>query len=142
MEQKRSFFSLIIWGVMFIVFIPIFFSGGGPETWIADDRRAIVAAVIFLFGFLAYFIVMGMTRGRDEKDERDRLIQGKACKTALILALLYVYLLNIILYEIYHDANAVPAGWMWFVAYSTVFIGTITASTASLIYYRKGIKKV
>ena len=69
-------------------------------------------------------------------DERDMLISRKASELTLIIVMGYIFLTCIILYTIYEKTNSVPAGWMWFIGYTCIFIGYIANSAISLILYR------
>ena len=139
---KRAFFSLLIWGIVTVAFIPIFFSRGGPLTYVQDKSRFVFAAILFATGYLSYFIMMFLTKAKDRtdkivKDERDEHIQRRSSGTALILVLVYVFSLCISLYEIYRESECVPVGWMWFLGYTSVFWGYISHSALGLILHSR-----
>jgi len=52
----------------------------------------------------------------------------------------YVFFASVGLYARYEAQNAVPAGWLWFLAYTTFLLGWIVGSAASLYYYHVGLK--
>ena len=50
----------------------------------------------------------------------------------------YVFVLSIGLWEAYHDRGLVPEGWMWFLAYTSTFLGMFTHAMATLILDARG----
>ncbi len=139
---KRALFTLIIWGMVTVAFIPIFFSRGGPSTYVQDKSRFVSVAILFAAGYLSYFIMMYLTRikvreDKIVKDERDEHIQRQGSGIALILVLIYVFFLCITLYEIYRQSECVPVGWMWFLGYTSVFWGYISHSALGLVLHMR-----
>lgn len=143
-RRKRDIWTLVIGSSVLIVFIFLFFSGGGPEYWVLDRWRKLLVAIVFGIGYLSFFTMIFMTRTKPDqkmiiKDERARFIDMKSSQTALIVLLLYVYLMSIFLYVRYEWMGYLPVGWMWFIGYSSIFLGAIVYSGTSLILdYRRG----
>ena len=73
------------------------------------------------------------------RDERDDRIARHANGVAFIVALVYVFVLSIGLWEVYHDRELVPVGWIWFLAYTSTFLGMFTHAVATLILDARGI---
>ena len=132
--QVRAVFSLAIWGVAGLIFMAVFFLGGGPASFSQLPTRVLTAAVALGLAYAAYSVVLYRTR-RTPGDERDAHIAARANGTALTAVLVFVFLVSIILYESYHDAGALPVGWMWFMAYMTGCFGTIAHAVATLILH-------
>jgi len=139
-NQKRSLYSLLIWGTVALVFIPLFFINGGAETWGIDKARFIIPVSFILVGFILFFLMLALTRKKNtggiERDERDIHISRKASEISLAIVMGYVFLTCITLYLLYEETNSVPRGWMWFMAYTSLFAGYISNSAISLILYR------
>lgn len=139
-NQKRSLCSLLIWGIVIIIFIPVFFIGGGAETWALDRTRFIISAAVFAAGYISFFTMLALTRNKKsgdiERDERDILIGRKASELTLIIVMGYIFFTCIILYTLYEKTNSVPAGWMWFIGYTCIFTGYIANSAINLILYK------
>jgi len=139
-NQKRSLYSLLIWGTVTLVFIPLFFINGGAETWGINKTRLLIQASFILVGFILFFLMLALTRKKNtggiERDERDILISRKASEISLAIVMGYVFFTCITLYLLYEEANFVPRGWMWFLAYTSFFTGYISNSAISLILYR------
>ena len=136
--QKRALFSLTVWGAVLITFIIIFFSGGGPATYVHSKSRILHGAILFAVGYLGYLLMLYLTRIRPDarplvKDERDERVAKQANGAALIALLFYIYVTCIVLYIVYGDSGAVPVGWMWFLAYSTAFLGYVAHAAATLL---------
>jgi uncharacterized membrane protein len=138
-NQKRSLYSLIIWSTVTIIFIPLFFIGGGPRTWVLDDNRFIISTSVLVAGYILFFIMTSLMGKKKidviERDERDVLISRKASEITLNIIQGYVFIACIILYIIYNKNNSIPAGWMWFLGYTCIFTGYISYSAVSLILY-------
>ncbi|MES0342417.1 MAG: DUF2178 domain-containing protein, partial [Candidatus Humimicrobiaceae bacterium] len=139
-NQKRSLYTLLIWSVVAIVFIPLFFISGGAETWGADKIRFIVSTSFLFAGYAAFFTMMALTRRKKtddiERDERDILISRKASEISLIIVMAYIFFACITLYTFYENTNSVPRGWMWFLAYTCIFTVYISNSAINLILYK------
>ncbi len=139
-NQKRSLYTLLIWSVVAIVFIPLFFINGGPITWGIDKTRFIVSTSFLLAGYISFFTMLALTRrkktGDIERDERDILISRKATEISLIIVMVYIFFTCLILYNLYENTNSVPRGWMWFLAYTSIFTVYISNSAINLILYK------
>lgn len=78
--------------------------------------------------------VTGKKRGGGlNRDERDEMLESRAGGVTLAIILAYVYLLSIAPWAYFQDDGSVPAGWMWFFAYSTVFLGMIVHGILTLL---------
>lgn len=133
--RKRAWAGVVIWGVAGTVFTVAFLAGGGPTAFAAESVRVAVSAAAMGVAYAAYFGFNWLTRsrGRVEVDERDTQVVGGAAQAALIVTLLSVYLLGIGLWLGYEAAEVVPVGWMWFLAYGTVIVGSAAYSVAALV---------
>jgi threonine/homoserine/homoserine lactone efflux protein len=139
---KQALFTLIIWGIVTVAFIPIFFSRGGPLTYAQDKPRFVFVAILFGVGYISYLTMMFLTRSKGRadrivRDERDEHIQRQSSGVALILVLVYVFFLCITLYEIYRESGCVPVSWMWFLGYTSVFWGYISNSALGLVLHSR-----
>ena len=139
-NQKRSLYTLLIWCIVAMVFIPLFFINGGPITWGIDKTRFIVSTSFLLAGYISFFTMLALTRrkktGDIERDERDILISRKATEISLIIVMGYIFFTCLILYNLYENTNSVPRGWMWFLAYTSIFTVYISNSAINLILYK------
>jgi len=100
----------------------------------------LAAAVVLLLGFIAFWVMLHLTRPRQGgQDERDAIIQGKSSGFALIAVMAYVFVTSILVYIRYEAQRTAPVGWLWFLAYTTFLCGWISASAASLWYYASGL---
>jgi hypothetical protein len=66
-------------------------------------------------------------------DERDLIVTARASQSTLIVVLVSVFALSVGLWTIYEAEGAVPVGWLWFLAYGTMFLGLITNALTVLI---------
>ena len=134
--RRRVVFNLIIWGVVGLSFLTFFVIGGGPASFVSDRWRILLTAVAVLTGFLATAGMLWQTRVRAGPilcDERDVRVARRANGAALIITLVYVYVLSLVLFEMHHDGALVPVGWMYFLAYSTVIVGSFAHALATLV---------
>lgn len=135
-SRKRALFTLSIWVTVMIVFAVSFFCWGGPYA--EDKLKRLFMGLLLGSGYISFGLMMYLTRARSGAapmvtDERDEQIARQANGTALVVVLLYVFLICIVLFEAHHDTGMVPVGWMWFLAYSTGCCGYTTHATATLI---------
>ena len=140
-QRKRAIFTFVIWGSVMAAFSAIFFLGGGPERYVLEKWRHVAGAVIIAVGYFSYLLMNFLTRTRPGRgigrDERDEGIRKQANSVAFIVVLVYVFALSIFLWERHQDEGFVPAGWMWFLAYSTSFAAFISSSVIALILESK-----
>ena len=118
-------------------FIVLFFGFGGAGEFALDKTRRLAVAGLFLAGYASFIAMMFLTgkkrAGGLARDERDERIEGKAGGMTLTIVLFYVFFLGIALWAVFQDEGSVPAGWMWFLAYSTVFLGMISHGVLTLL---------
>ncbi len=133
----RAAGKMIIWSIVLAVFIALFFGGGGAGGFAHDKSRIVAVAILFAAGYAAFFIMLGLSRKKTgeglKRDERDERNEGKAAGITLTIILVYVYFLGLALWAAFQGKGSVPAGWMWFLAYSTVFIGMIAHGIFTLL---------
>ena len=142
-DQKRALFSLLIWSIVLVAFIPLFFIDGGADNWVPGSMRVIISSSFIITGFILFFTMLALTKkkpGVIERDERDILIGRKASEITLTIVTVYVFLTCIILYFLYKEINSVPIGWMWFLGCTCLFVGYITSSAISLVLYSSKVK--
>ena len=139
--KKRAFWSLIIWSVVMIAIVVIFFSGGGPATFLEGEGKNTLTRVCITLGFIFYFLMFFLTRIRASdkplaKDERDDLIAKRSYSIGFHTLLVYVFLLCSFLYGYYkgyHEIKFIPVGWVWFLALSSLLVGFISNAIAYLV---------
>lgn len=139
--KKRALWSLIIWSVVMIAIVIIFFSGGGPTTFLEGEGKNTLTRVCISVGFFSYFSMFFLTRIRSGgkplvKDERDELIAKQSFSIAFYTLLAYVFLLCTFLYGFYkgyQELKLIPVGWVWFLALSSLFVGFISNAIAYLV---------
>ena len=136
-STERAKWKIIIWSVVLVALLVLFFGGEGPGGFAHDKRRIVTVAILFAAGYGAFYIMLGVTRKKSEgglnRDERDDMFENKAAGVTLAIVLAYVYLLCLALWAYFQDAGSVPAGWMWFLAYSTMFLGLIVHGIFTLL---------
>jgi hypothetical protein len=135
--RKRAVWSLLVWGGAAAVFVAAFVTGGGPAEYVEDRTRILLGAAALGVAFVAHFVMLWKTRTREDdrpvlSDERDERIARRANGIALVVSLVYVFLLCIVLYEAHHDSRLVPVGWMWFLAYSSAMMAYLSQAVATL----------
>jgi hypothetical protein len=137
-SRQRALWSLLLWGGVTVSFVILFFARGGPEPFVRDKTRIVITAALFGAGYVAQLSIFYLTRVRrwDRSvawDERDDWIARNANGVAFLVASIYVFGVSIGLWEVYHDRELVPVGWMWFLAYTSTFVGMFTHAIATLI---------
>ena len=136
-STARAAWKAGIWTAILAAFLVLFFGAGGAEGFAHDRGRIVAVAILFLAGYAAFFTMLWFTRSGNRagtaRDERDDMLEGRAGGMSLTVVLVYVYLLGIILWVAFQEKGSVPAGWMWFLAYSTVFLGMISHGVLTLL---------
>ncbi len=135
--RKRGWMALTIWCLVGVGFFITFFGGTGATGFATDGPRHLLGASFLGVGFVAYWLLLWITRkgegGAPPFDERDTLIVARGNQVALVVVLLWVYLLTIGLWTVFESAGQVPVGWMWFLAYGSVIVAFVVSSGVSLI---------
>ena len=137
--KTRAIWALCIWGPVMIGLCVVFFSMGGPATFLDGELRVTLTRAFFTVGFIAYFTMLQITRrGKTSivKDERDVLIQKRSMATGFYVLLFYVFLFCLFLYWFYkidQETAVMPVGWIWFLGISCYFMGFISQAVATLI---------
>ena len=99
--KTRAIWALCIWSLVMIGLCVVFFSNGGPATFLEGEQRVTLTRAFFTGGFIAYFTVLYLTRrGKTSivKDERDELIQKRSMATGFYVLLFYVFFFCMFLY--------------------------------------------
>ena len=144
-SMKRAILTLSIWGPVAVIFSMLFFVYGHPATYADNQSQRYLVSGILAAGYVGYGVMMYLTRKRRDddhlvSDERDEVIATRASMAGLIIVAIYVFLLALGLWEHYQEHGAVPVGWMWFMAYSTVclsYVGTslpVSSCTKLLLF--------
>lgn len=135
--RKNAIIAAVIWTLVLLaltatVLIP------GPERFTAPEYSLwrLISAVVVLPGFIVNAWLGWRTkRGRErgDMDERDEAIARRASQATLLVTAMLFYLAAILLYEGYNDTGAVPAGWLWLLAYGGVALVSLVHAVVSLI---------
>ncbi len=135
--RQNAVITAVIWALVLAavtasVLIP------GPERFMAPEYSLwrLISAAVVLPGFIVNAWLGWRTRRgkeRGELDERDEAVARRASQGTLIVSAMLVYLAAILLYEGYHDTGAVPAGWLWLLAYGSVALVSLVHAVASLV---------
>jgi len=139
--KKRALWSLIIWATALLAIVILFFSGGGPTAFLEGEGKNTLSRVFITVGFISYFAMLFLTRSRTDgeklvKDERDELITRRSYSIGFHTLLVYVFLLSSFLYGYYkgiHEIKLIPAGWVWFLAISSLLVGFISNAVSYLV---------
>jgi hypothetical protein len=135
--RRRAWLGCVIWSLAGVVFVLTFFSGGGPGEFATDSTRHIAGAIALAFGFGGTWLALWLTRRRQGSppvaDERDVRVLAQANQVALIVVLLGIYVFTISLWTVYETRGLVPVGWMWFLAYGSAILASVTSSVTTLV---------
>lgn len=138
--KKRALWTLWIWCLALVAMFIVFFSGGGPTTFLEGDQKVMLTRLSITAGFASYFLMLILTRvrasGSQIKDERDEEITKRAYMISFHTVLYYTFLFGAFLYWFYriHKADVLmPVGWVWILAVSSMCVGFISNAAATLI---------
>lgn len=142
--KKRAVLTLIVWSAVLAATFLVFFSGGGPESFLDGDQKVTLTRTAITAGFVLYFLMYILTSGRKKaavsRDERDEQITRLAYMISFHTVLYYVFVFGAALYGYYRLHRAVvllPVGWVWILAISTMCLGFISNAAATLIIDRR-----
>ena len=137
-RSRNALLEGITWTIVLSGFLIIFFQGESVLEWGEDRTRIAISAILFAVGFILHFYFL-FSNGKELFDERDKEIQYRSTTYTLIFSMMYVFILAITLFTIYEDSNYVPVAWLWFLAYTSLFITFIFGNFIYYIVDRKGI---
>lgn len=140
-QMKRSIWNLIIWLVVGVLFLIVFFGKNALSDWGDNSTKTLMLAILIGIGYSGSLVLSYIYRKRRNiiiADERDEMIQNKSMSSSFIATLVVMYSLVISIYIYYEKAGSVPVGWLWFIAYSLIFVANIISSSFSIYYHRKG----
>jgi hypothetical protein len=142
-STQRAAGRLLIWVPVLVLFLAVFFGGSGPSGFAHDRARIVAGAAILAAGYLSFFVMMiatgsGRKNAGTVRDERDDRIESRSAGLTLSVCLAYVFVVSIGLWTVFQDEGAVPAGWLWFLAYTTIFLSMIVHAAAVLSSGRGG----
>lgn len=127
--RKRTWIIFITWSIVLIGFIILFFSVDDlvEWTWIKNRNKRIASAILLALGYVIFFIIQ-VKKKKERRDERTFLIELKASKVTMPLISMYVFLFGISLFVAYENEFVMPVSWVWFIAYTTIFLTYILYS--------------
>ena len=138
--HKRVLIQALIWSVAAAGFLSFSFAGDGP-AWLIKHSPRRNAAAGFVGGALAlHMTVRYFTRNRKDApeplvDERDEEINRKSSEIALGLTVAGVFLGAVALNDAFAEPGAVPAGWLWFLAWSTMLLSHLSQALTAVVMY-------
>jgi hypothetical protein len=136
--RKRALWIVAIWSVVAAGFLATFFGFGGAESFAEDSSRIAAGSVFLAFGVIGTPIMLTLTRARAGtkhlvSDERDERLARRANPIGMTIVAMYVFLVCIGLWDAYRDPGAVPVGWMWFLAYTTMIFTYLSTAIVQLV---------
>ena len=134
--RRRAWLAVAVWAVAGVGFFLAFFSGGGAGDFADDSYRHLATAGAVAFGFVGWWAALWLTRrpgGRVAMDERDLQVAARAGQATLVVVLVAIYAFTVGLWTLFEGAGAVPVGWMWFLAYASVILASLTNAMAVLV---------
>ncbi|HKK95333.1 MAG TPA: hypothetical protein VJ916_03285 [Anaerovoracaceae bacterium] len=132
---KLGVTKTLSWAAVAIVMVIIFSNKNAILNWGDNQIKTILLAVLIAFGlFMDLVIRTIIKRGRQLKENQ---INYKNLNVEIIATLLYIFIIIITLYIYYESAGAVPVGWLWFIAYSTIVFVDITFGVCDLLFNQR-----
>lgn len=135
-RTRNTYVTLVCWMIVLVVFLILFFQGGGPSEWGNNRAVRVGSAVLFGCGYIVHFITL-FRQKKEPLDERTSLIQLKSTNVSLVITIMYVFIFSITIYTKYTEQGTVPASWFWLLGYTTIFITYIVNSAAYIILERQ-----
>ncbi|MFC1970551.1 hypothetical protein ACFLV0_01245 [Chloroflexota bacterium] len=136
--QKRALYGLafgVVWAVAMIV---VFIAKGGIGTFSEDQGFRLIVDGLWIGGLIFYAILMFTLRKKNQIDERDRLILGRAPVVQLWAVIFSLVIWTIVLAETYWD-QGIPPIFMYIVFIATLVVSAVAQSIGILIGYWRGV---
>lgn len=139
MRRQSAVITLIMWSVIMTLFVVLFFVLEDLDQWQENQLFRLISAVLLFIGGVAQIMLLSQDKV-EPFDERTQRIQYRTSSVAVIGILLYVYALVMTLYISYEFEAGLPVAWLWFIAYTTIFIAFILHSALYLIFEHIGVR--
>ena len=136
--QKRALYGLafgVVWAVAMIV---VFIAKGGVGTFSEDQGFRLIVDGLWIGGLIFYGLLMFTLRRKNQIDERDRLILGRAPVVQLWAVIFSLVIWTIVLTETYWD-QGIPPIFMYIIFIATLVVSTVAQSIGILIGYWRGV---
>lgn len=120
------------------VFIVLFFVLKDVDQWQENQLFRLLSAILLFVGGVIQILLLSKDKV-EPLDERTQLIQYRTSSVSVIGILLYVYALVMTLYISYEFEVGLPVAWLWFIAYTTIFVAFMLHSGLYLLFEHKGV---
>lgn len=128
--QARGWGNLLIWSVAGIVLGVLLFADGGPAGYTADGGGSDLGELVITVAMAASVVTHWTTR-RLATDERDERVESRASRATVVVVALGVFVLGMILHDVYRARGTVPVGWLRLMQHG-VFVVTFLAHPVSI----------
>jgi uncharacterized membrane protein YidH (DUF202 family) len=136
LQWKRASYTLLLFGILFL-FLVVDLIVIGIDNYLNRGHFLLVAAMI-LVTMIVYFFMLYQTKNSDHLiDERDNVIQQKATSVALMITVMFVFLVSIGLFLVYENDGSLPVAWLWIQAYLTYTMAYTSSSFITVVLYRR-----
>jgi hypothetical protein len=136
--QKRALYGLAFGVVWAVAMIAVFIAKGGVGTFSEDQGFRLIVDGLWIGGLIFYAILMFTLRKKNQIDERDRLILGRAPVVQLWAVIFSLVIWTIVLTETYWD-QGIPPIFMYIVFIATLVVSAVAQSIGILIGYWRGV---
>ena len=132
--QKRAIYGLVFGVVWTVAIITVFIIKGGVSTFSEDQGFRLIIDGLWIGGRIFYGVLMLTLRTKNQIDERDRLILGRAPVVQLWVVIFSLVVWTIVLTEIYWD-QGIPPIFMYLIMIFTLVVSSVSQSVGILVGY-------
>ena len=132
--QKRAIYGLVFGVVWTVAIITVFIIKGGVSTFSEDQGFRLIIDGLWIGGLIFYGVLMLTLRTKNQIDERDRLILGRAPVVQLWAVIFSLVIWTIVLTEIYWD-QGIPPIFMYLIMIFTLVVSLVAQSVGILVGY-------
>jgi hypothetical protein len=134
--QKRAWWGLGTGLVFAVAFGLVFVLMGGIETFDEKASFRIIIDVLWIGGLVANLVIVNLAPHKPGLvDERDRLIIDRAPRVQWLAVIFMLVAWTIVLTEVYHQTNLVPAVFLYVIFMSVLIVSTLAQSLGIIIGY-------
>ena len=136
----KTKFSMInggIWLILFVIFSIIFFSNTFPTVIPISNYRTAIVVILMLANISNVFLVFFL-KNKEKTDERNNQLSLLSANITMFVVVIILITSCLLLYFIYRDNESLPISFLWYIAFSTMFITNIVLNLSYVAISFKG----
>jgi len=139
--KRQAIILSTVWSAAAVVLFLVIFAGGGVEAFAGSSLKVALATAGYMVALIVQVTFTFRNRRRRRggivvRDELDDEVQKRASLAALSIVMAFIYVLGVVLWEVFREAGSIPVGWAYVVAISVIIVGSLAHAVATLLIHR------